>query len=614
MNTIISKIIILLSLFAGLSYQTYCQTILIDKNLTSQDINKNVLMYNDLADIRKIKQLVRADSCEFTKNLKSQDVSYGFHHQQGWCKFKIRNKGNLLKFFLNIEQSRADTVQLFVLKPNKHLASMRLLGRHLPIDKRIIFDRNYVYPLEIPQNTTYTYYLYSSRKFGLHGCILSLKSELNYAEHFGTSSSQLGFIFGASVITALMGLVLYWFIRERIYLVYSLYCISTLLVGLSDAGCAHSYIYFPAMQPAINIATCISFYLLVGLHIWFTIELLNIKAYKTSWFYILGKGATGLFIGIALLLLLPIPNLLMWWLVYISYYVLFFMDAYIIIAIINGIRQQHPSVYFYMVGFFLTIMLFTILVLANLNIIDEVNNHVDLFYFTPLFEVIVVVFGLVIRFSNSVRDKFIFQKKLYATQRQIITLQEDERTRIARDLHDDVGNSLAALKTKFVYENRLEDTQQTQQIINDLRTITHHIMPANFQEFKLEKMLENLINRFQHHPEITFEFITAGKSRKLDSNRELAIYRIANELITNTLKHSSAKEIVIQMVYQDDFLVVSFEDNGQPFSFDKQVSTENKIGIKSILARLDFIQAQFSITSDSDGNILIINIPYKLHE
>jgi signal transduction histidine kinase len=608
------KTIALLSISVVFSFCTKGQIITIDDDMKSRDINKNILIYAYPVDVTKINNVIHAKASDFQKNQNNQDVSYGFHHPNGWCKFVIKNNSNFNQFVLNIEQSRADILQLFIEK-NKHIVeSLPMLGRHIPIDKRIFYDRNYVYPIIIPKQATYTYYLYSSRKFGLHGCVISLKTEKNYAEHFGTASNQFGFIFGASLLTAMMGLVLYWFIKDRIYLVYSFYCISTLLVGFSDAGYVHSYINLPMLQPAINIATCISFYLLVGLHIWFTIELLNIKSYKNKWFYYLGKYATWFFIGSAFVLLFPLPYHIMWWLVYISYYVLFFMDAYIAIAIFNGIRQKHPSVYFYMVGFFLTLILFTILVLANLNIIDEVNNNVELFYFTPLVEVIVVVFGLVIRFSDSVQERFIFQKKLYETQQQIITLQEDERTRIARDLHDDVGNSLAALKTKFIYEHRVNDTLKTQQIIDDLRSITHNIMPANFQEFSLEKMLETLINRFQNHSKILFEFIVAGELTRLDYNRELAIYRIVNELINNTLKHSDCKNVTLQMVYQADSIVLSFEDDGQPFSLSAPISTSNKIGIKSILARLDFIQANFSTASDTNGNILIIDIPYKLHE
>jgi signal transduction histidine kinase len=588
------------------------QAIAIEQDFGTLGINQQAWVYKKSIGIEAFQSVLNASEADFSKNMTSQDVSYGYHWPRGWCKFKIHNKSAQTRLIMHIEQSRADTVQLFVAKNTSNIDTSPMLGRHVSINKRIVFDRNYVYPIDIPKDSSYTYYLYSSRKVGLHGVILTLKTEKNYLKYFSVASSQFGFIVGTTLITALIGLALYGFIKERSYLIYSLYCLSTILVGLSDAGYIHSYFARPSIQPIINVATIISFYLLVGLHILFTIELLNIREYKTKWFYIVGKYATYLFIGTALVLFFPLPFKVEWWLVYLSYFTVFLMDFYIAIAIIIGIRKKHPSAYFYMVGFFLTLIIFTLLMLGNLGLLDDVNNKVDIFYFTPLIEIVVMIIGLGIRFSTNIKDRFVFQEKLNETQLQIITLQEDERIRIARDLHDDVGNSLAALKAKFSNENRADDASKTQQVINDLRDITHNIMPANFQHFMLHKMLETLIDRFEGHPKIRFDFIVAGNPQKLESNKELAIYRITNELITNILKHSTATEVTIQLVYQKDRVVLSIEDNGQPFSLQKQIhNTKNiGIGINSILARIDFIHAQHSTSTDADGNILIIDIPY----
>jgi hypothetical protein len=159
LNIIISKSVLFLSFLFVWSLPTYSQKVIIENTLTSRDINKNVLIYRYLVGVQKIKHVINANACEFDINSSIQDVSYGFYHQQGWCKFTVQNNTNQTRFFLNIEQSRADSVQLFVLKPNKTVEPMCLLGRHIPIENRIIFDRNYVYPLTIPKYSVYTYYL-----------------------------------------------------------------------------------------------------------------------------------------------------------------------------------------------------------------------------------------------------------------------------------------------------------------------------------------------------------------------------------------------------------------------------------------------------------------------
>lgn len=610
-NNFTKKSVLLMSLLALVVLPIIGQkSVIIRDDFETKYINSDVLIYNKSEGLEAKSRLLKKDEASFIQNTALQSVIYGYKWQQGWCKFKIHNKSSKTRFIVHIEQSRADSVQLFVVKSATNIDAMPILGRHVRIRQRIVYDRNYVYPIEIPQDSCYTYYLYSSRKVGLHGCIVMLKTEKDYARYFSVTSSQFGFIMGCTIITALIGFALYIFIRERTYLVYSLYCLSTTLVGFSDSGYIHGYFATPFLQPILNISTIIFFYLLVGLHILFTIELLNIRRFRSSWFYYLGWYSTWIFVGSAVVLLLPIPDWLEWWLVYLSYFVVFLMDLYIATAILIGIIKKRPSAYFYMVGFFLTLIIFTLIMLGNLNVLDGVNNKVDLFYFMPLIEIIVMIIGLGIRFSDTIKERFIYQKKLNETQHQLITIQEDERKRIARDLHDGVGNSLAAIKAKFSHKDRLVEAEQTQRIIDDLRDITHNIMPADFQEFKLDETLRALINRFQKNSKIEFEFIRAGTPVKLDSNKELAIYRVVNELITNLLKHSVANEVTIQLVYQPDRVVLSFEDNGQPFSIKEYNSPKSTIGIKSILTRLEYIQAKFSASSDENGNILIIDILY----
>jgi signal transduction histidine kinase len=595
-----------------IGFQTFGQDeFVIPKQFESSLINQNVWVSEGEIRNPQIADLINAPQSQFKKNTASQDVNYGYNRPNVWCKFSFKNNSTTNDFRLIVEQSRLDSLELYIVKNNVLIDEFPLMGRHTPIKERITIDRNYVYPIAIPKDSSLTFYLRSTRKFGLHGCILTLKEKSDYYYYNATASIQFGFIFGCSLITALIGLALYLFIREKTYLAYSLYCFSSLLVGVSDAGYVHSYLHFPAFQNTINIATVISFYILVSCHIFFTIELLNVKFYKSQWFYYVGKYAIVLFLGLAIALCFPLPYQFTWWIVLLSYYSVFFMDAYIAITILIGIQKRSTSVYFYMFGFFLTLFVFTIVMLANFNILDNVNSNMEILYFTPLIEIIVMVIGLSVRFKDSIRDRFIAQKKLSETQKQIITIQEDERTRIASDLHDDVGNSLAALKVKFNQENRPEEIERIQEIINDLRNITHNIMPVNFKDTSLDKMLERLINRFENNKKIDFEYISAGKFVKLENEKELSIYRIVDELITNLLKHSDAKNVSIQLIYQDEQLILSIEDDGKPFALENQKADAQKIGIRSLLARLNYIHAKFHTSTDKNGNILIIDIPYQ---
>jgi signal transduction histidine kinase len=585
----------------------------ISPQITSQLINQNVWIYEGKTHQPKIEDLIKAPQNQFNKNNASQDVSFGYNRPEAWCKVNLKNTSTFEDFRLHIEQSRLDSLELFVIQDGK-IHEFPTLGRHVPINERIIIDRNYVFPLKIPKDSILTIYVYSTRKFGSHGCIFTIKEARAYQRYVILSSSQFGFIFGCSIVTGLIGLVIFLFIHEKTYLAYSLYCFGSLLVGVSDSGYMNGYIHILSFQNVFNLATIISFYILISFHIFFTVELLNIKAYKARWFYILGKYSIISFSGLSLILFLPIPEKLTWWIVFLSYYAVFFMDAYIIGAIFIGIQKRSTSVYFYMFGFFLTLFVYTLVMLANLGVIDNVNSNMEILYFTPLIEIIVMVIGLSIRFKDTLKERFVAQKSLNESQKQIINLQEDERTRIASDLHDDVGNSLAALKAKSNVDNLPEYTDRIQEIINDLRDITHNIMPANFKESTLDKMIAKRINRFKNNKKINFEFISAGEYRKIEKEKELSIYRIIDELITNLLKHSDAKNANIQLIYQENQIVLTIEDDGKPFAIENQKTDAQRIGIRSLLARLNYLNAKFHTTNDKNGNILIIDILYQNNE
>jgi signal transduction histidine kinase len=90
---------------------------------------------------------------------------------------------------------------------------------------------------------------------------------------------------------------------------------------------------------------------------------------------------------------------------------------------------------------------------------------------------------------------------------------------------------------------------------------------------------------------------------------ELVVYRIINELITNSIKHSHATDMMIQLIYQKESLVVMVEDNGTGMRTD--AGTHDKgIGLKNIRHRVAYIQATLTIESDSKGTLVIIEIPY----
>ncbi|MCY7352278.1 MAG: histidine kinase, partial [Cytophagaceae bacterium] len=200
---------------------------------------------------------------------------------------------------------------------------------------------------------------------------------------------------------------------------------------------------------------------------------------------------------------------------------------------------------------------------------------------------------------------------------RIVAAQEDERRRIARDLHDDLGNTLAAAKGLL---GRLDETlakqpqiQEVTSIISqasdDIRAITHDLMPVEFERYALGDTLRLLVEKTRASSAITFEFVQAGPERKLPPERELIIYRIASELITNVLKHSKAKLAVLQLMYQPNSLVLSLEDDGIGDRSLTNPPEKLGIGLKNITSRCQYLTARLTYQADASGTLVLIEIP-----
>jgi signal transduction histidine kinase len=302
--------------------------------------------------------------------------------------------------------------------------------------------------------------------------------------------------------------------------------------------------------------------------------------------------------------LLPIPDparkLISQW----SYYIVFFINAYILYAVFVQAIKKQVVVYFYLTNFLFTLFASMISRAADLQLVEGVNNKTDILFIAPVIEIVCMVIGLGINSNRQVKERM-------RAQRQIVTVQEDERKRIAQDLHDDVGNSLAAVKNMLAQrKDPLVIEKEIGDIIQNIRNISHDLMPVDFNEYALADVVRQTVNKFKGHSGIDFEYDQTGTVTKLHPVIELVVYRIINELITNSIKHSRATHVMIQLIYQSESLMLMVEDNGTGIKSEYD-SREKGIGLKNIRHRVVYINATLTIESDDRGTLFIIEIPYE---
>ncbi|MEM9920605.1 MAG: sensor histidine kinase [Bacteroidota bacterium] len=216
----------------------------------------------------------------------------------------------------------------------------------------------------------------------------------------------------------------------------------------------------------------------------------------------------------------------------------------------------------------------------------------------------------------------IYQKRLFAQQEHIQQMnidhqkkllqysfeaQESERKRIASDLHDEIGSTLSAIRI-YVHQlnhqlqaKRYEDlksdtTQMIDQAIHQIRGISHNLFPPNLEHLGLLQASRDFCQRIQKLNAIQIDF-THDLHIKLPQKQELTLYRILQELVTNSLKHSQANTITLHLQQADNQISMVYQDDGKGFDLKHQRQSSNGLGMKNIESRAHAIGANIAFQS-----------------
>lgn len=204
----------------------------------------------------------------------------------------------------------------------------------------------------------------------------------------------------------------------------------------------------------------------------------------------------------------------------------------------------------------------------------------------------------------------------------MIQATEDERKRIAKDLHDGIVQTLtglslrlqkqfSALKADPEQQKRFADSQaMLNESISEVRTISHQMMPRVLGEMGLIPAIEDMLGKSLGNTDIKFEF----EHHKVENirfveNVEVGLYRICQELINNIIKHSGANAVSVQLLKTGSHLVLVVEDNGKGFTFGSETG-RNGIGLTNITSRAKAMNGELNYQpSPEQGTVATIRVP-----
>jgi signal transduction histidine kinase len=203
--------------------------------------------------------------------------------------------------------------------------------------------------------------------------------------------------------------------------------------------------------------------------------------------------------------------------------------------------------------------------------------------------------------------------------------QENERRRLAGDLHDSVGGMLSTIRVGLTtIAKQMQDPQhieQSKQMLDDtissVRRISLDLMPSTLEKFGLMPALREICERFQMASLIPVHFQEHGDVKFLDQKKELKIYRVVQELINNAVKHSQASKINVD-VFPGDQLLISVEDDGVGFdpALKNNVMQSSKgLGLYNMTNRTRLLNAKLDFDNQvKKGSKITLTVPYETTE
>ena len=199
--------------------------------------------------------------------------------------------------------------------------------------------------------------------------------------------------------------------------------------------------------------------------------------------------------------------------------------------------------------------------------------------------------------------------------RAVVEAEEKERKRIAQELHDGLGQLLSAVRLNISSLDEDETDKKIQNSVHlvdaavgEVRTISHNMMPTALTKIGLSAALRDLIRSIQESGKVNAKFTESGKIA-LNESKSVAIFRIAQEVINNTMKYANASKINLNLSSGKDHLLVEIVDDGVGFDTN-QIKNSKGIGWKNIHSRVDLLGGEIDIYSKlGSGTTVRIKLP-----
>ncbi|VBB09902.1 histidine kinase [Lucifera butyrica] len=215
------------------------------------------------------------------------------------------------------------------------------------------------------------------------------------------------------------------------------------------------------------------------------------------------------------------------------------------------------------------------------------------------------------------------QKQVFGSR--IIRAQEEERRRVAREIHDGPAQAMANIVFRSEVCERLIDTdmerakreikdlqEQVRSCLKEVRKIIFDLRPMALDDLGLVPTVRRILDTIKEQAGMFTDFKVLGHEKRLDSYLEIGLFRIIQEALSNVVKHAKATLVSVRIEFRHNVILVIVEDNGQGFDTGREEKNGEHFGLMGISERIEGLNGEISIKSEpGKGTIIFVKVPLQ---
>lgn len=522
--------------------------------------------------------------------------------------------------FVFIGDHHINTIQSYFISSDSPRLQF-VTGDHYPFDQRPLNTTGFYFPV-----AQQGYYLFKIDKSNESLQIsLGTKSLENILRTENNRTLILSILTGMMLLMVLFGIFLFMINRQRVYVLYVLYLVVGWLWVLANSGFAFQYLWpestwfasrsRPLFALALGIATLL-----------FMVEYVKAPRNRTTTRIV---AAISILYSILILITFvagdPSKARVWMYMLYILPLLSFFYVAFTMIFLFRQIKRKNKMALFYLAGasiLIVTSLMQSFLQLGQLTRLAEFFTYIGmgLGFVT---ESIVITAGLVYNFNRYQKDRADLMERINLQQqentRALMQVQEEERSRIADQLHDVAGSLLSAARlnlsqltasgniTDETSREKLKKSELAVSEVSDtVRTLSHALSPVMLKNVGIKTAIEKIAQLFSNQKGLRIETSITGFDRYEESLQQhySAVHGIVYELLNNIAKHSNAQNALLQVTRHMEEINIIVEDNGTGIAADLHNSISSH-GIQGIKHKVQYLRGEMSIDNNQPTGIII---------